>query len=131
MDIYFRVLCGCLLAAFLILCLGSRAKEFGSLLVIAVCTMAFGVGVYFLQPIIAFFQQAQSMSALPSEYLRLLLKILGIGLTTEMACNLCNQSGSASLAKTLEFVGAALIVNVTIPIYTQLLDLIGKLVAGL
>lgn len=131
MDIYFRVLCGCILASLLTLCLGSRGKEFGALLMIAVCTMAFGVGMYFLQPIVAFFQQAQSMSALPADYLRLLLKILGIGLTTEIACSLCTQSGSTSLAKTLEFAGAALIVNLTIPIYTQLLELIQKLVAGL
>lgn len=131
MDIYFRVLCGCLLAALLTLCLGSRGKDFAGLLVIAVCAMAFGVGIYFLRPMIDFLQQAQSLSALPADYLRLLLKILGIGLATQMACNLCAESGSASLAKTLEFVGAALIVNLTIPIYTQLLELIGKLVAGL
>lgn len=83
-----------------------------------------------LRPMTDFFTQLQA-AALPGMYLGILLKVLAVGISSEWASELCKEAGAGALGKIVHFSGAALIVNVTLPVYTQLLELLQKLMGGL
>lgn len=127
MDTYVRILCGALISAFLLLHLPEKGKTFGVLLTMAACIMVLLAGIHFLEPILDFLRKLRQTAGLPDDYLRLLLKVLAVGLSSELAACVCNLSGAPALGKTVELVGAFLIVSFTVPLYGTVLELIQKL----
>lgn len=127
MDTYVRILCGALISAFLLLSLPQNGKTFGILLTMGACAMVLLAGIRFLEPIMDFLRQLRQTAGLPDDYLRLLLKVLAVGLSSELAATVCNLSGAPALGKTVELVGAFLIVSFTVPLYAVVLELIQKL----
>lgn len=131
MDTYFRILCGALIASVLVLVLPDKGKNFGVLLIIGACTMALAAGIRFLTPILDFIQTLRVNTGLPDDFFRILLKVLAVGLSSEIAVALCNMSGASAMGKTVELLGTILIVSFTVPLYTSILELIQKLVGNL
>lgn len=130
MDTYFRILCGALIASLLLLSLPEKGKTFAVLLTMGTCVMALLAGFRFLEPILDFLRKLRQTAGLPDDYLRLLLKVLTVGLSSELASSVCNLSGAPTLGKTVELVGAFLIVSFTVPLYAAILELIQKLVGS-
>lgn len=131
MEVLLKAASVCLLSVLLTLSLGSKNKEFGSLICIAAVLLTSLMAVKLLEPLFDFIHQLELIESLPTACMQLLLKAAGIGLLSEMASNLCSQGGSSQLGKAVEFIGAVLIVDLSLPIYTQLLELIRKLAGGL
>lgn len=130
METYFRILCGALIAALLLLSLPEKGKTFGILLTMGTCVMVLLAGFHFLAPILDFFRRLKQAAGLPDDYLRLLLKVLMVGISSEITASVCNLSGASALGKTVELVGAFLIVSFTVPLYAAILELIQKLVGS-
>ncbi len=130
MDTYVRILCGALISAILLLSLPENGKTFGALLTMGTCVMVLLSAIHFLEPILDFIRQLRQTAGLPDDYLRLLVKVLAVGLSSEIAASVCNLSGAPTLAKTVELVGAFLIVSFTVPLYAAVLELIQKLVGS-
>ena len=59
--------------------------------------------------------------------LEILLKIVGIGLVSEIAEMICKDSGNASLARGMELLGSAVILSLSLPILETFLDLIQRI----
>ena len=116
-----------LLTVILGLALGKHGKEAGLLLTLAVCCMVCVLALSYLQPVIAFIHQLQSVGQLNDEMLEILLKAVGIGLIGEIASLICADSGNAALGKTLQLLSAAVILWLSIPLLNQLLELIQQI----
>ena len=59
-----------------------------------------------------------------SDFLKILLKITGIAILTEFAVSICKDSGESAIASKIDLGGKIIIVSISIPIITALLELI-------
>ena len=59
-----------------------------------------------------------------SSFLKILLKITGIAILTEFAVSICRDSGETAIASKIDLGGKIIIISISIPIITALLELI-------
>ena len=62
-----------------------------------------------------------------NEFLIILMKITGITFLTEFATSICKDSGETAVANKVDFAGKILIVSMSIPIISSLLETILKI----
>lgn len=62
-----------------------------------------------------------------SEFLLILLKITGIAFLTEFAVSICKDSGETAIANKIDLGGKIIIIAISIPIISALLELVIKL----
>lgn len=80
-----------------------------------------------LEGIINLLKTISNKSGINNEFLELLLKITGIAFLAEFAINLCKDSGEGSIASKIEMGTKVIIVSMSIPIISNLLEVITKL----
>lgn len=120
-----------LLSVILILALGNRSRELSMVLGIAVCAMAALTALEYLRPVINFISQLEKIGGLDHSMIKILLKVAGIGLICEIASLVCTDSGSSSLGKTVKLLGTAVILWLSLPLYSMLVELLQKILGGL
>lgn len=59
-----------------------------------------------------------------STFLKILLKITGIAILTEFGVSICKDSGESAIASKIDLGGKIIIISISIPIITALLELI-------
>lgn len=62
-----------------------------------------------------------------NEFLLLLIKITGIAILTEYAVSVCKDSGENAIATKVDFGGKVLIMSMSIPIITSLMETVIKI----
>ena len=115
---------GILITVLATLILSKKEKDFSILLVICVCCMIAAVSLGYLKEIIQFIRVLQQKGNLDSDLIGVLLKSVGIGILTEITCMICTDSGNAALGKVIQFLSSSVILWLSIPLFTQLLELI-------
>lgn len=120
-----------LLAVILILAIGKKGSDMALLLSIAVCAMVGALAVRYLQPVMDFVQRLQSLGALNSDMLTILFKVVGIAFTAEIACLICNDAGNSALGKSLQLLASAVILYLSLPMLTALLELVEDILGSL
>ena len=124
MELFLRATAGVLLAVILYLGLSGHNKELALLLTLGVCSMVAAAAGSFIQPVIAFLEELQTVGNLDNAYLTLLLKVVGIGFLGEVTALVCTDAGNATLGKTLQMLAACVILWLSIPLLNSLLELI-------
>ncbi|MBR0426939.1 MAG: stage III sporulation protein AD [Clostridia bacterium] len=81
-----------------------------------------------LEGIINLLKTISAKSGINNQFLELLLKITGIAFLTEFAINLCKDSGENAIASKIEIGSKVIIVSMSIPIISSLLEVILKLI---
>lgn len=81
-----------------------------------------------LERIINLLKTISSKSGINNQFLELLLKITGIAFLAEFAINLCKDSGEGAIASKIEMGSKVIIVSMSIPIISSLLEVILKLI---
>ena len=59
-----------------------------------------------------------------TEFIGILLKITGIAILTEFAVSICKDSGETAIANKVDLGGKVIIISISIPIITALLELL-------
>lgn len=131
MALYFQAFSGVLLTILLLLFLGRQGKETGQLLSTAVCCMVAVAAVQYLKPVLEFVQTLQSLSGMDRSMMKILLKAVGIGVLSEVAGLVCADAGNTSLGKVVQMLGTAVILWLSIPLFTALIELIQKILGEL
>ena len=80
-----------------------------------------------LEGIINLLKMISNKSGINNNFLDLLLKITGIAFLAEFAINLCKDSGEGAIASKIEMGTKVIIVSMSIPIISSLLEVITKL----
>lgn len=127
MDYYWKAIACAIVSALLGLHMGKQEKELNLLLILAACCMAGTAALTFLQPLIAFLRQMQDMLQTQSDILQTLLKATAIALVTDMAASVCQDAGSGALGKTVSLLGSAVLSYLSLPLVTELLELIQEI----
>ena len=76
-------------------------------------------------------RQLCSMAALDGELLGTLFKAAGIGMMTQIGAVVCEDAGNGAAGKGIQLLGTAVILWLSIPMFTSLLDLIERILGGL
>ena len=60
-----------------------------------------------------------------------LLKVTGIGMVTEIAALVCKDAGNESMGKSMQLLGTATILWLSMPLLTALIELLQKILGEL
>ncbi len=80
-----------------------------------------------LTGIINLLQSLASKTSINSTFLTLLIKITGIAFLSEFAVSICKDSGEAAIASKIEIGTKIIIISMSIPIISSLLEIILKI----
>lgn len=131
MEIFWKTAAGILLTVVLILTVGKQEKDLATILSMVVCCMTAMTALSILKPVLSFLYRLENAANLSPETLGILLKILGIGLVSEIAAMVCQDAGSTSLGKALQFLGSTVILCLSIPVFEKMLELIQQILGEL
>lgn len=80
-----------------------------------------------LTGIVEILSNLSSKAGINNQFLGILLKITGIAFLTEFAVSICNDSGETAIANKIDLGGKIIIIAISIPIISSLLELIIKI----
>ena len=130
MDTFIKATAGVLIALILCLVLAKQGKDLSILLVLLVSCMVLSAALTYLQPVLDFFNKLTVIGKLNTELIGILLKAVGIGLLSEIASLICADAGNSALGRTLQIMASTVILALSVPIFTQLLELIETLLVA-
>lgn len=130
MDLFIKAT-GCILIA-IILCLilSKQGKEFSLLLSIVICCVIAATAMRYLEPIIDFFKRLQSVGQLDSSLLQITLRAVGIGILAEITGLICTDAGNAALGKVLQILACAVVLWLSVPLFSSLLELVEEIMSS-
>ena len=124
MNLYLKIIGAALVTLFLGMATG---RDFSLLLSIAVCVMAAALVMELLEPVFALIADLKSAADLPQELGKILMKVVGVGLLSEIAAMLCADGGNGSLAKMLKLASTAMILYLSVPLLRSVLSVLKEL----
>ena len=80
-----------------------------------------------LTGIVNLIQSINSKFSLNTQFIALLIKITGIAFLSEFAVSVCKDSGEAAIASKIELGSKIIIISMSIPIISSLLEIILKI----
>ena len=124
--------CGAVfLSIILIVNLSGYRKDMAALLILAVCVMVTLVAVPYIRPVLEFAEELEEIGSLDGDMIRILMKIVGIGILSEIALGVCADAGNASLGKSLQFMGLMVILSVSVPLFRSLIQVLQEILGQL
>ena len=130
METFFQAAALVVVGVILCLSLGKERKETAVLLSLAVCAMAALTAGAFLSPVLDFLRELSDLAGLESSVLTILLKVLGIGLISQLAQLLCADSGNGAMGKALQILAGAVTFWLALPLFRSLLELVRGVLSG-
>ena len=91
-------------------------KPVSVILSVISCVGIFLLGVQFVKPILEVAKEIQSISGLGTDMIKPLVKIVGIGLLTNIVSTVCADAGESALGKTAEAAGTILAIYASLPL---------------
>lgn len=131
MELFWKAVAVSLLTAILGAVMGKQDKDISVLLSIAGCILIAGFTAVYLNPVVRFLGELESLGNLRGDMLGILLKAVGIGLISEIAAVICSDSGNAGLGKMIQLIGSVVILWLSIPVFRALLDLVQTILGEL
>lgn len=131
MELFLKACGGVLLTVVVTLTLGKNSKDYAVVLSVLACCLVALAAMEYVRPVLDFLSQLERAGGLDHTMIRILLKAAGIGLISEIAALVCSDSGNASLGKTIKFMGSAVILWLSLPLYTMLLELLQGILGAL
>lgn len=131
MELFLKTAAGTMLALILILTVKKQEKDIALVLSIAVCCMIGLAALSMLRPVMDFLFKLEKSGNLQEYGLGILLKVVGVGLVSEMVSSVCQDAGSASLGKQIQLLATAVILKLSLPLLETLLDVVENLLGEL
>lgn len=127
MDRFIQASALVLLTVIVCLILSKQEKEIGLLLSVLVCCMLGVLAISYLEPMMELIKNLRITAQLDGELLEILMKAVGVGFLAEIAGMVCTDAGNVTLGKVLQFLGSAVILWMSIPLFQRLLELVASI----
>lgn len=131
MDTFLKATGGILIALILYLILSKQNKDISLLLTVLVCCMVSAIAIGFLEPVFDFFTKLESIANVDRQMLSVILKAVGVGLLCEIVSLICSDSGNASLGKIVQILASCVILWLSIPLFTRLIELVEEILVAI
>ena len=116
-----------LVAVVIIVLIKQEKKEIGVTISILAAVAIAIYGITKLEDVINLIYNLIENSGVNAKYLEIILKVVGIAYIIELTKDVCVDSGERALASKVEMTGKIMIVSMTIPIITGVIEVINKL----
>ena len=130
MNTFLKIAAGILTALILWISLNRQGKDISALLSVAVCAMVAAAAMSFLEPVVSFLKKIQGLGNLDGELLNVILKVVGIGLLTEITVLICKDAGNEAMGKTLQILSTVTALWMSIPVFEKLISLLDKILGS-
>ncbi len=127
MDVFFKATACVFTALILWICLMKSGKDVSTLLTLCVCTTIAVVSISFLKPVITFVRKIADIGQLDRGLLSVMLKVVGIGLISEISTLVCKDAGNESMGKVLQILSTCVVLWLSIPVLEALLTLLDNI----
>ena len=127
MNVFLKAIAGVFISLILWLCLEKSEKNISLLLTLAACVLLLASAVSLLNPVITFVEKLRQVGELNKEYIKVILKVVGVGLISEISALICKDAGNESLGKALQIMSAVIVLLLSIPIFEKLLELLNDI----
>lgn len=131
MSDYLKACGAVLIGVILILIVGKNSKDLALVLAAAVCVMVALTAMEYIRPVLEFLTKLEDLGNLDHSMIRILLKVSGIGLITEICSLVCADSGNASVGKVMKLLGSSVMIWLSLPLYTMLIELLQRILGAL
>lgn len=131
MEQFWKAVATVLIALVMGIALEKQSKDLGVLLIITVCCAVSVSALSYLKPVLNFLRDMQNLAGFQSELMRPLIRILGIGMASELISTICTDAGSGSYGKVLRILSSAAILSLSIPIFHTVLSVIREILGGI
>lgn len=131
MNVFWKTAAGILTAIILWINLNKSNKDTSVLITMAICAMVIIAATSFLQPVITFVKRIQGIGKLDEDLVSTVLKVVGVGIVTEIVTLICKDAGNESMGKALQFVSAGAVLWLSIPVFEKLLSLLDNILGAL
>jgi len=129
MDVFIKAVSCILISLILWLCLERNGKDISVLFSLAVCVITLFLAASMFKPIIQLVEKLRELGNINKEYIKVILKVVGIGLISEIISLICKDVGNESLGKVLQILSTILILVISVPIFDKLLDLLNNILS--
>ena len=116
-----------LIALIIIVIIKQYKPEFAIYVSLGAGILIFALIAAKMSGIIDILKSLASKTAINSNFLVLLIKITGIAILTEFAVSVCKDSGESAIASKIDLGGKVIIMSMSIPIMSSLLETIIKI----
>lgn len=116
-----------LIATVLVILLKQYRPEFALYLSLAAGVLLFSMVIGKVASIVELLQNLANKSNFHSQFLFILLKITGIAILTEFAVSIAKDAGESAIASKIDLAGKVLVISLSIPILTNLVETITTL----
>lgn len=127
MGIFLKACGAVLVAVILILIIGKHSKDFSIVLTMLVCILVASAAMEYIRPVMEFLEKVEEIGDLDHNMIRILLKVAGIGLVSDICSLICADSGSASLGKVVKILSCAVILWLSLPLYAMFIELLQRI----
>lgn len=131
MVLYLQICGAVLLAVIFVLTLKNTAKDISAVLTVGICCIVALAALQYLKPVLNFLQTLEHLGRLDGSLITTMLKATGIGIISEIANLVCKDAGSESMGKSLQLLGTAVILYLSMPLFTALIELLQKILGEL
>ena len=101
--------------------------EYSSLLSITICIVIFSFVITKIEVVFVFIKQLEGMISIESQYIFIMLKMIGIAYIAEFVIGICKDAGFAAISGQIEVFAKISILVVSLPLFLTFLEMMGKL----
>ena len=124
MDGFLKTAACVLITLVLYITIDKKAKDVAVVIGAVACVMIAIATMAYIQPVISFFNQLQSIGKFDSESMLILLRCVGIGILAEIISLICVDAGNAALGKVTQYSAGIFVLWLSLPLFKKLIELI-------
>ncbi len=117
-----------LVTAIITLIVKQYRPEIGIMLpILATCTIL-AILIPYINSAIHMFEDIAGQVGIENQYLKIVIKIIGVTYICQFSAELCKDSGESALAGRIEFAGKIVVLVISMPIVYQILEVVTKII---
>lgn len=120
-----------MITVILTLTLKKQNGEMAVLLLLAASVLLTAAMTQYLQPVVGFLRNLQQIGQVNGQMVGTLFKVVGISLVGQIAGLICADSGNAALGKLVELLAAAVILSLSVPMLTALMEMVVNILGSI
>ena len=113
-----------MITVILVLTLKKHNGEMAVVLLLAASVLLTSAMAQYFRPVLGFLRNLQQLGQVDGQMVGVLFKVVGISLVGQIAGLICTDSGNAAMGKLVELLAAAVILSLSVPMLTALMELV-------
>lgn len=124
----FKIIGFSIFAVVMIIVLKQQKPEMALILTIATCVLIMIYSISKMSIIVDMLNTLVQKSGMNKEFLSIILKVTGIAYMVEFGKNICTDAGQSAVATKLEIAGKVIILTLSLPLISALVNVLTGLV---